>query len=258
LRKGGVAMIDKDTRNTRITDFHSHILPYMDDGSSSVEESIEMLRMLREQGVDMVVATPHFYPKREDPQTFFKRRSESAEMLRSALKFADIGKNEIPEIYLGAEVAYFNGMSMYKSLNELCIEGTNVMLVEMPFSKWTDSVVNEICAIQANTDIQVVLAHIDRYGHYYDSQKLFKLKTHRVILQANADPFLRFMSCRRLVKMMHMNSLGVLGSDFHNMTTRPSNLGEAIEIIRAKGLEDKLDALMKRAEELLDDAKPLI
>ena len=42
-------------------DIHTHILPGLDDGSSSIEESEKMLCMLSEQGVDTVVATPHFY-----------------------------------------------------------------------------------------------------------------------------------------------------------------------------------------------------
>ena len=49
-----------------MTDFHSHILPGVDDGSKDVEMSVAMLRTLAEQGVDRVVATPHFYPRRED------------------------------------------------------------------------------------------------------------------------------------------------------------------------------------------------
>ena len=44
-------------------DFHSHVLPGMDDGSASLEESIAMLRMEAEQGITQVVATPHFYPR---------------------------------------------------------------------------------------------------------------------------------------------------------------------------------------------------
>lgn len=44
-------------------DFHSHILPGMDDGSKSTQESLEMLDMLRAQGVDTVAATPHFYAR---------------------------------------------------------------------------------------------------------------------------------------------------------------------------------------------------
>ena len=46
------------------TDFHSHILPDMDDGSRCAEDSLKMLRMEAEQGVTRVVATPHFYAHR--------------------------------------------------------------------------------------------------------------------------------------------------------------------------------------------------
>ena len=42
-------------------DFHSHILPGVDDGAKSVDESIDMLLLEKEQGIDVVVATPHFY-----------------------------------------------------------------------------------------------------------------------------------------------------------------------------------------------------
>ena len=53
-------------------DFHTHILPEMDDGSESVEESIQMLELSAGQGVKWMVATPHFYADREDPKTFLE------------------------------------------------------------------------------------------------------------------------------------------------------------------------------------------
>ena len=43
-------------------DFHTHILPGMDDGCKSVAESLWMLRQEQQQGVDTVVLTPHYYP----------------------------------------------------------------------------------------------------------------------------------------------------------------------------------------------------
>lgn len=51
-------------------DFHSHILPAMDDGSRNIEESLQMLRMLQEQGVERVIATPHFYADENPPDVF--------------------------------------------------------------------------------------------------------------------------------------------------------------------------------------------
>jgi len=251
-------MINTGASIIRVIDFHSHILPFMDDGSKSTEESIEMLKLLRSQGVDAVVATPHFYAKREDPESFLRRRSESMQILRSAIEFSGIDRQEIPEIYVGAEVAYFNGMSKFKGMAELCVEGTNVMLLEMPFCKWSDAVVNEVCDMQYEHGVQIVLAHIDRYARYTDNIKLLKLRTHRVISQLNANAFLSFFSLRSTLKKLRGNMIHVLGSDCHNMYERPSYMDEALEEICSHGYEQRLETMMKKAGDLLEGATPLL
>ena len=58
-------------------DFHSHILPGIDDGSRSVEESVELLDMMAADGVDIVCATPHFYMHEISIEKFIKRRNEA-------------------------------------------------------------------------------------------------------------------------------------------------------------------------------------
>ena len=58
-------------------DWHSHILPGMDDGSKDPEESIAMLDMLEQQGIDTVIATPHFYANEETTEEFLGRRKVS-------------------------------------------------------------------------------------------------------------------------------------------------------------------------------------
>ena len=63
------------------TDFHSHILPEIDDGSSSVEESLAMLQAERDQGIQSVVATPHFYAHHDSPERFLKRRAAARQRL---------------------------------------------------------------------------------------------------------------------------------------------------------------------------------
>ena len=73
----------------RLVDFHSHILPGIDDGSKSLEMSIEMLRLEAEQGIGHVVATPHFYPQYDTPERFLERRAAAQNALREEL----LGKN---------------------------------------------------------------------------------------------------------------------------------------------------------------------
>ena len=69
-----------------IIDFHSHVLPGIDDGSKSVEQSIAMLKREAEQGITHVVATPHFYPQEDRPEKFLRRREKAFEKVTGAAK----------------------------------------------------------------------------------------------------------------------------------------------------------------------------
>lgn len=60
-------------------DFHSHILPGVDDGSKNVEMSLEMLRASAAQGVTDICLTPHFYAERNTPEKFLEKRRRAAE-----------------------------------------------------------------------------------------------------------------------------------------------------------------------------------
>ena len=108
-------------------DFHSHILPGIDDGSQSVEMSLEMLGALKAQGAGVVCATSHFYATERSPERYLYRRQEAFEKLKPQLP------EDAPEILLGAEVLYFPGISRMEALPSLCLEGTNLLLLEMPF-----------------------------------------------------------------------------------------------------------------------------
>ena len=87
-------------------DFHSHILPGVDDGSVSLEQSIAMLQEEAKQGIHCVIATPHFYPEQEDVDTFLQRRDAAEAALRKEMeKYTDL-----PKLLVGAEVFYFSGI----------------------------------------------------------------------------------------------------------------------------------------------------
>ncbi len=58
-------------------DFHTHILPGIDDGSRNVEMSLRMLAAQREQQVDEIVATPHFYAQKDSVEEFCCADSEA-------------------------------------------------------------------------------------------------------------------------------------------------------------------------------------
>ena len=140
-------------------DFHSHVLPGMDDGSRSVEESIGMLHQMAVQGVNRVAATSHFYAFQESPESFLSRRAEAAACLKEAME----REEGLPEIHLGAEVRYYEGMSRTEALHEMVIEGTRLLLLEMPFTAWNERMLYEVRELEDNLRCTVLIAHIERY-----------------------------------------------------------------------------------------------
>ena len=125
-----------------VIDFHSHILPEIDDGSRNVETSIGMLRMCREQGVDIMIATPHFYADSNRVERFVENRKNAYDKVMAE-------NADIPHIMMGAEVAFFDGISRAERVDALTIEGTNIMLLEMPFVTWSDSRQQLLCGAGA-------------------------------------------------------------------------------------------------------------
>lgn len=220
-------------------DFHSHFLPRMDDGSRNVEESLEMLRVSLDQGVDVMAATPHFYAFREDPDSFLERRA--AAFARLPLEDAPH-----PKLLLGAEVYYFDGMSNSESLRRLTLEGTRYILIEMPFSRWSDHMVDEVLRLRDRLRLKPYLAHIERYLRAQrGTDYIERFLREGLLIQCNADFFLTRTSARKALRMLRNGQIHLLGSDAHNMAERAPELGDAVELIRAElgdGVLREMDA----------------
>lgn len=211
-----------------ITDFHSHILPNVDDGSASVEESIAMLRREAEQGIRQVIVTPHFYPRHDSPERFLARRKAAEAVLRDAMAKYD----DLPQVICGAEVYYFSGISECEALPQLTIGKKKCILIEMPPIPWTKHMYSELEAIQAKWDLTPIIAHIDRYLGVLNTHGIpQRLEELPVLVQANASFFLRTGTRGRALRMLKQDQIHLLGSDCHNMTSRPPNLDKALQVI---------------------------
>lgn len=220
-----------------VSDFHSHILPRIDDGSASLEESVKMLRMEQNQGISRVVATPHFYAHRDTMDRFLHRRERAAEQLREAL--AD--HPDLPQVILGAEVYFFPGISETEALGELTIAGTDCVLIEMPVGAWTDKMYRELEQIPEKQGLQPIIAHVDRYMvPLHKNSHITRLLQLPVLIQANAGFFLRRSTVMTALRMLKQDKIQFLGSDCHNLDTRAPNLGPAVERIRKKLGDDPL------------------
>jgi len=203
-------------------DMHSHILPNMDDGSDSVETTHKMLQMLRQQGVTTVAATPHFYAYKDNPEDFLRRREES--LARDTW--------ELP-LLPGAEVAYFDGMSRCRELKELQIGDTGLLLVEMPFGKWTGRMMEELIRIPMEQGLTPLLAHVERYRSQLP-KFLAELSGQQVAMQCNAEAFLSAGTRGWALSMVKKGYVQFLGTDTHNLTDRAPRYDEAVRVIEKK------------------------
>lgn len=225
-----------------MVDLHSHILPEMDDGSASVEETKHLLCLSRQQGVTLMAATPHFYATKDTPENFLDRRQAAVEKM-------EYDGQTMPQLLLGAEVAYFGGMNRCEELWQLQIGQSGLILVEMPFVAWSDRMADEILSFRSRLGLIPVLAHVDRYGRNDQFPKYRRLlQEEGVLFQCNAEAFLPTFSGKRFVRMLERGELHFLGSDCHNMKSRPPKLDQAQKVIvKRLGSEavDKLDAFAK-------------
>ena len=209
-------------------DLHSHILPQLDDGSDSVEMSLAMLYQMAEQGVDVVCATSHYYAKYSSIPAFCERRAEALERLSSVLTA------ELPRVLPAAEVAYFPHMEE-QDLMPLCIQGTRTLMLEMPFSDWTGLQLETVEALVLDCRYDVVLVHPERFCFSKSNRhKLEKLAELPIGLQVNAGSLLRWGTRRLALDLLQMAQYPLLGSDCHNLTSRPPNLKEGRKVVMQK------------------------
>ena len=87
-------------------DIHTHVVPGVDDGSKSVDESIAILKELQKQGVDKVLATPHFYATQTSFDRYIDKVCRHTERLLEAADGMDL-----PEVLLGSDCLLYTSPS---------------------------------------------------------------------------------------------------------------------------------------------------
>lgn len=214
-------------------DIHTHILPGIDDGSRDIHMTEKMLEAEKEQGVDLVLATPHFYAHRRSIPQFLERRRASFESVQESLLNA---RDDLPKIAAGAEVYYFPGIGRAAELRDLCYEGTDILLLEMPFTQWTGEVYQDVREILYRQDLTIILAHVERYLSFQKDKSVFEeVLALPLRIQLNAEDFLTRGKKRRwCLRTIAGEGNVLLGSDCHNTDERRPNMADAIKIIEKK------------------------
>lgn len=228
-----------------MTDFHSHLLPGIDDGSENIDMSLQMLDMWREQNIARVCATPHFYAEHTTPERFLRRRDEAFKSVRAAM---DPGIR-YPAILLGAEVRFFDGISHAEELPGLCLEGTDLLLLEMPFTRWTERMLGEVSDI-CRRGIVPVAAHLERYMSFNSKKTLYRFMDMELLVQCNAEFFLSRRTAGKAMALLRDERIHFIGSDAHDVSSRAPNLGAALQRIEKKLGPSAVDRLLAMEERI--------
>ena len=239
--------------NLYTIDFHSHILPGVDHGCASTEEFTAQLALMRSSGVDVAVATPHFYPSQVSVASFCEAVDSSLASIQSIRK--DI---TAPELCVGAEVLLCDNIHRMPQLEKLCIRGTNVLLIEFPF-QGVNSLMFETVEELIHQGYTVVLAHVDRYlpalGDGFNS-----LLEDGAYAQINATALLSVFGRKKLLPFLQSDRLVAFGSDLHGTDPKRCQAFAALSKhlkFAAKGDElpdDLLREVMNRSAHLLENA----
>ena len=225
----------------RIIDFHSHILPGADHGCTDVREAILQLRLAKRFGTTDIVATPHFEPENDTVASFLKRRDAAVERLLPYLK------EEMPRIFVGAEVLLCEGMEKMPDLERLTVTGTKLLLLERPFLPLTDGMAATIAAIRER-GFDILLAHVDRYKVQETCQVLYP----GVWAQLNSESLVSFFGRRKSLRFCYDGMVGAVGSDLHGAPQDYNGFGKLPRLMK-----DEFYATMSVSERLLADAVPL-
>lgn len=231
-------------------DFHTHILPGIDDGSRDIRMTEQMLEKEAAMGVTHVYATPHFYAHRANVNRFLERRQRSYAQVQELLE----RRSDLPKVTVGAEVYYFEGIGKAEQTPQLCVEGTDVLLVEMPFEQWKEGVYRDIRELILRRNLRVVLAHVERYIGLQKNQDVWdRVMELPLTIQMNGESFLHFGLTRRFC-MKQIREWGgkvLIGSDCHNLTDRAPNVAQALAYIHSKTDGEMIKKIEETEKKLL-------
>ena len=192
-----------------------------------------------------------FYPEKEDPQSFLDRRAGAMSALCEKIK----GQEDIlPRIYAGAEVAYFEGIATSEHIGSLCIEGTDLLLVELPFGRWGHTVTDQLCDLVETRGITPIIAHVERYFPYCRDSMIRYLAQNGAIIQINASAMTNAKTKRRTLRLLKQGVITLIGTDCHNTEKRAPNMIAATEEIGKRLGEEKLKELSQKGAQLFSSA----
>lgn len=210
-------------------DCHCHILPGLDDGARSLRETRRLLELACAEGIDTMIATPHFRPGVWE--------ASREQYLRALAAAREVARELDPafRILPGNELFCEEGF-MYHLAAGACLPLPNrFVLLEFPYHTKLDSMMRAFESLQWN-DYHPILAHAERYtcliGHM---GHVAALRRQGVLIQVNTDSLTgeNGWGTRLFTHgLLRAEQIDLLGTDCHNTNTRPPRYRKCAKYVR--------------------------
>ena len=225
-------------------DLHSHILLEIDDGSRSIEESLEILKQAEKSGITDIMLTPHYIVN----STFSANNNQKQEKFNSLLEQVRKEKIQI-NLYLGNEVYIDENILSLINRGEITsLNSSRYILIELPFMNKVQNLKEVIFELVRNGYIPII-AHPERYHFVQKNPEILdEYLEMGALSQGNYQSLWNYYgkSAKKTLKILLKNNrIQFLGSDIHRKT----------EKLNTKKLSKKLEKIIKdkkKVEDLLE------
>lgn len=222
-------------------DFHTHIIPNIDDGARSIEETFNLIQEAKDAGFDGIVLTSHYIENYYE--TDVPERDVWVKAISDNLKIKGIETN----LYLGNEIYMSsNMMNLLIDGKASTINNSSYVLFEMPLNAEPMNLYDVIYSLQENKLIPI-LAHPERYSFVQkDPDLISDLIDKGVLMQANYGSILgQYGEKAQIIvkKFFEANMIHFLGTDVHRQNTIYKRIPQALEEIKNIVGEKKLEEL---------------
>jgi len=211
-------------------DIHCHIIPGVDDGAKDYYEAKKMVQRAYDEGIRGLIATPHYHSGISDAE--LESWQDGFKTLKKAAKSVSTGfeLHQGAEVYIDSEV-----LEKLKSGEPITMAKSGYVLLECSYGapyRYLERLLLDV----VNSGFKPILAHMERYSALTDIESVENIRRLGVLLQVNAKSVVKgsFQRKRWILKLVQKGYIDAIGSDAHNVTTRPAHWAACMEYLQKK------------------------
>ena len=234
-------------------DVHSHILPNIDDGSRSIDETFNLIKEAKEAGFEGIVCTSHYM------ENYYETNRPEREVWINAIHENLENKNIDMNLYLGNEIYMSdNIIELLEDGKATTMNDTSYVLFELPMNAEPMNLYDMVYEMQ-QYKIVPILAHPERYSFVQtDPELIYDLIDKGVLMQANYGSIIgQYGKKAQMIvqKFLENNMIHMLGTDVHRQNTIYPKIPEIILELKSLIGEEKVKELTTINPELVINNK---